>query len=163
MSLNSSRSLFFLAFLGCIVVMGGALFLEYYLGQIPCPLCLIQRGFVILFAVVCLLAALHGPGVIGRRIYSVFALLFASLGAATAGRQLWLQTLPPESLPSCLPDLDYMLDVFPLQEVLGMMLHGSADCAKVEWTLFGLSIPDWSLLTFIAMILFSLLQLLRKS
>ncbi len=42
------------------------------------------------------------------------------------------------------------------------MLHGSADCAKVTWTLFGISIPEWSLLAFIGMILFSLYLLLRR-
>jgi disulfide bond formation protein DsbB len=32
----------------------------------------------------------------------------------------------------------------------------------VTWTLFGLSVPEWSLLAFIGMILFALFQLLRR-
>lgn len=163
MSLSSSRSLFLLAFVGCLVIMAGALFLEHYLGLVPCPLCIVQRVFVILFGLVCLIAAVHGPARVGRSIYALLALLFASLGAATAGRQIWLQGLPPDALPSCLPSFDYMMDVLPLQEILALMLHGTADCAEVGWTLFGMSIPEWSMLAFVAMILFSLLLLLRRN
>src|SRR5690606_41928925 len=51
-------------------------------------------------------------------------------------------------------------DALPI--LLRLMLHGSADCAKISWTLFGISLPEWSLLAFIGMILFSLYLLLRR-
>lgn len=162
MSLSSPRSLFLLAFVGCLAIMAGALFLEHYVGLNPCPLCIVQRVCVILFALVCLAAAVHGPAALGRRIYAVLALLFAGFGAATAGRQIWLQELPADELPSCLPSLDYMLDVLPFQEILRLVLHGTADCAEVGWTLFGMSVPEWSMLAFVAMILFGLFQLFRR-
>ncbi|MEE4465877.1 disulfide bond formation protein B, partial [Azotobacter chroococcum] len=83
-------------------------------------------------------------------------------GAATAGRQVWLQNIPPEQLPSCLPSLEYMMEALPFQEIVRQVLHGTADCAEVGWTLFGMSLPEWSLLAFVAMILFALFQLLRR-
>ena len=49
MSLASPRSLFLLAFLGCLALLGGALYLEHGVGLDPCPLCIVQRIFVILF------------------------------------------------------------------------------------------------------------------
>ena len=70
MSPASPRSLFLIAFLGCVAIMGGALYLEYVLDQQPCPLCIIQRVCVIIFGVVCLLADLHGPGRGGQRGYA---------------------------------------------------------------------------------------------
>ncbi len=42
------------------------------------------------------------------------------------------------------------------------MLHGTAECAEVNWTMLGLSIPEWSLLGFIAMLAFAGWQLLRR-
>ena len=72
------------------------------------------------------------------------------------------QQVPADELPACLPSLDYMLEALPFQEVISLMLHGSADCAKVTWTLFGMSIPEWSLLAFIGMILFAVYLLLRR-
>jgi disulfide bond formation protein DsbB len=162
MPLASPRALFLLAFVGCLVLMGAALYLEHVVGLEPCPLCVLQRICVIAFALVCLIAALHGPGRTGRRLYAVLALLFAGAGAATAGRQIWLQGVPADQLPACLPSLDYMMEALPFQEIVRLVLHGSADCAEVNWTLFGMSIPEWSLLGFVAMLAFALLQLLRR-
>lgn len=163
MSLASPRSLFLLAFLGSIALLGGALYLEHGVGLEPCPLCIVQRIFVILFGLICLAAALHGPASTGQRLYAGVALFAALGGAATAGRQVWLQNIPPDQLPSCLPSLEYMMEALPFQEIVRQVLHGTADCAEVGWTLFGMSLPEWSLLAFVAMILFTLLQLLRQA
>ena len=108
-------------------------------------------------------AALHGPASTGQRLYAGVALFAALGGAATAGRQVWLQNIPPDQLPSCLPRLEYMREALPFQEIVRQVLHGTADCAEVGWTLFGMSLPEWSLLAFVAMILFTLLQLLRQA
>ena len=163
MHLASSRSLFLLAFFGCLLLMAAALYLEHVVGLEPCPLCVVQRICVIGFALVCLVAAIHGPSPLGRRIYALVALLFAAAGAATAGRQIWLQSVPAEELDACLPGLEYMIEAWPLQEIVSKVFHGTADCAEVKWTLFGMSIPEWSLLGFIAMLGFCVFQLLRRS
>lgn len=161
MSLSSPRSGFVLGFLLSALVMGVALYLEHVVGLTPCPLCIAQRLCIIGFGLVCLIAAIHGPGLKGRVAYLGGALLFIVLGGALAGRQVWLQGLPPESLPSCLPSLEYMLEALPFQEIVRVFLHGSADCAEVSWTLLTLSLPEWTLLLFIAMGLGSCWQLLR--
>lgn len=163
MALATPRTLFLLAFLGCLALMGGALYLEHALGLNPCPMCIVQRVFVILFGLVCLIAALHGPARLGRRVYAVLALLFAAGGAATAARQVWLQSVPADQLEACLPSLEFMVQALPLQEIVRLVFQGTADCAEVSWTLFGLSLPEWSLLAFIGMLLFSLFQLLRRT
>lgn len=162
MFLASPRSLSVLAFVGCVLLMVAALYLEHVVGLEPCPLCIVQRLCVIGFGLVCLIAALHNPGRTGVRVYALVALLFAAAGAGTAGRQIWLQGVPADQLPACLPNLDYMMEALPFQEIVRLVLHGSADCAEVNWTLFGMSIPEWSLLGFIAMLIFCLFQLLRR-
>ncbi len=163
MSLPSPRQLFLLAFVGCLLLMGGALYLEHVVGLQPCPLCVVQRVCVILFGLFALLAAVHGPGRTGSRLYAVLLLLFAGAGFGTAARQVWLQSVPADQLPACLPPLDYLMDALPFQEIVRVVLHGSADCAEVTWTLFGLSLPHWSLLAFVGLFLLALLQLLRRA
>lgn len=163
MPLASPRSLFLLGFLGALILMGVALYLEHVVGLQPCPLCIVQRICVIAFGLVCLVAVLHAPGATGRRIYAALGLLSAAAGAATAGRQVWLQGVPADQLPACLPSLEYMMEALPFQEIVRLLLHGTADCAEVGWTLFGLSIPEWTLLAFAAMILLALYQLLRRA
>ncbi|WP_407294695.1 disulfide bond formation protein B [Stutzerimonas zhaodongensis] len=162
MNLASPRSLFLLAFIGCVLMMIAALYLEHVVGLAPCPLCIVQRICVIGFGLVCLFAAVHGPRKTGRRVYSVLALLFALAGGATAIRQIWLQSIPADELPSCLPSLEYMMDALPFQEIAKLVLHGTAECAEVSWTLLGMSIPEWTLLAFIAMTVFGIWQLLRR-
>lgn len=162
MHLASPRPLFFLAFIGCVLLMAAALYLEHVVGLEPCPMCVLQRICVVLFGVVCLIAAIHGSGSLGRRVYAVLALLFAGAGAATAGRQIWLQSVPADQLEACLPSLEFMMEALPMQDIVRLVFQGSADCAEVKWTLFGMSIPEWSLLGFIGMLGFCLFQLLRR-
>jgi disulfide bond formation protein DsbB len=162
MPLFHSRTLFLLAFIGCLLILAGALYLEHGVGLEPCPLCIVQRICVMIFGAICLLAALHGPGRLGQRLYAILLLLVAGSGAGTAARQVWLQSVPADQLPACIPPLDYLMDSLPFQEVVRVVLHGSADCAEVSWTLFTLSIAEWSLLAFAGMLAFSLVQLLRR-
>ena len=37
-----------------------------------------------------------------------------------------------------------------------MVLRGSGECAEVQWTFLSLSIPEWTLLVFVAFTLFGL-------
>lgn len=163
MPLVSSRTLFLLAFVGCLLIMAGALYLEHVVGLQPCPLCVVQRVCVMLFGLLCLLAALHGPGMLGQRLYAGLLMLITLTGAGTAARQVWLQSVPADQLPSCIPPLDYLMDTLPFQEIVRVVLHGSADCAEVSWTLFTLSVAEWSLLAFVGMLVFALLQMFRRT
>lgn len=164
MSLSNSRSLFFLGFLACTGLMAAAFYLQYVVGLEPCPLCVVQRVCVLVFGGVCLLAALHNPGTVGRRLYAVLTALAAATGLATASRQVWLQSLPPDQLPdSCMAmSMDYIMEYLPLADMLRVMFTGTADCAEVTWTLFGMSIPEWSLLGFCAMLVLSAVVLLKR-
>lgn len=162
MPLASPRSLFFLAFLASVALMGMGFYLQYGVGLEPCPLCLVQRVFFVAFGLICLVAALHNPARGGRRAYAVLALLMAAGGAATAGRQVWLQNIPADQLPACLPGLGYMLESnWSVLKIIGTVLQGSADCG-VTWTFLGMSIAEWSLLAFVGMLAFGLFQLLRR-
>ncbi|MBB3104343.1 disulfide bond formation protein B [Azomonas macrocytogenes] len=152
MSLGSPRSIFLIAFLGCALSMAAALYLEHVVGLAPCPLCIVQRVCVIGAGLICLLGAIQNPARTGRRVYSTLALLFALLGSIAALRQIWLQGIPPEELPSCLPSLEYMLEALPFQEIIRLVLHGTADCADVGWSFLGLTLPEWCLIFFIGLI-----------
>jgi disulfide bond formation protein DsbB len=89
-------------------------------------------------------------------------LISAVIGAGIAGRQVWLQHLPPDAVPACGPGLEFMLDVFPLAEALKMVFTGSGECAEVNWTFIGFSIAEWSLVCFTVIAISSILHLLNK-
>jgi len=165
MSIPAPRVLNFLLFVLCVCLMGFAFFLEHVKDLEPCPLCMSQRIVFITAGLVGLIAALHNPAKVGTKVYGVLLMLVAAIGASLSSRQLWLQSLPEDEIPACGPGLSYIvenLEYFPMQEVLTMMLSGTGDCADVQWVFLGLSIPGWTLLVFISMIVLGLIQLLRK-
>jgi protein dithiol:quinone oxidoreductase len=78
-------------------------------------------------------------------------LIIGGAGAALAGRQVWLQSLPKDQVPACGMGLDYMLDTLPFTDVLRKVLEGSGECAEKSWEFLHLSIAGWTLVFFIAM------------
>lgn len=152
--------LIFLAAAGLIVV---ALIMQYALGLEPCYLCIVQRVFVILTGVIALTAWLHNPGLTGRRVYGAVIILSSISGGFFSIRQLRLQSLPEDLVPACGPPADYLFDAFPLIEVMPILLRGDGNCALVQWSLFGVSIPGFTLIAFSGLALLGLFQLIRKN
>jgi disulfide bond formation protein DsbB len=138
-----------LGFLICGGLLGFALFLQYVQNQEPCPLCILQRIAFIDMMAVFAVAAIHGPARRGAIVYSALIAIMAAMGAAIAGRQVWLQHLPPDKVPACGPGFDYIIERFPLTEALPKIFAGSGECAEVGWRFLGLSIAGWSLVWFV--------------
>jgi disulfide bond formation protein DsbB len=149
--LPSRRALNLLGFGVCAALMAFALYAQHVLRLEPCPLCIFQRIAMIALGLVLLVAALHGPGRTGGIVYGVLAGLCALAGIVIAGRHVWLQSLPPDRVPSCGPGLGYLFDNFPLGEALKQVFSGSGECAKVDWTFLGQSMPFWVLVCFIVL------------
>ena len=141
--------------------MGFGLYLQYAQGLEPCVLCMVQRLFFTLLGLTALIAFLHNPDRTGIRIYAIFTALFSAMGAGIAGRQIWLQHLPPDKVPECGPDLFFMLETYPLTEALMTALKGTGDCAKVAWTFLGFSIPEWAIVIFIGIFLASIFLVMK--
>lgn len=148
----SRRRLNGLVFLGCAGSLGFAYYAQYYLGFEPCPLCIFQRLALLVVTLMFLVATLHNPRDWGAKIYGVLIGLAAGVGAGIAARHVWLQHLPPEEAPRCGPSLEYMFEAFPLNETIHEVLTGSGECAKVDWTLLGFSMPEWTLLMFVVLV-----------
>lgn len=159
----SYRLLHTLLFLGSIIGMSFALYLEHIVGLEPCPLCVFQRVGLIAMGVFSLIALLHNPvSAWLRRSYSLLASLAIGWSVGVAARHVWLQHLPADQVPSCGPGLDYLVEALPFKTVLQQVLSGSGECAVVDWTLLGLSLPTWSLVFFSVLLLLSLFTLFRR-
>lgn len=150
---------FLLGFLACISLLAMGAYFQLVEGLEPCPLCISQRLAILLTGLVFLTAGLHNPGHIGVTRYAVLGMVTALLGASISSRHIWLQHLPPEKVPECGPELAYMFQYFPLFDTLKLMLSGTGDCAKIDWTLLGLSMPVWTLFAFLSLATLSLMQI----
>jgi len=146
------RIAYVLAFCVCVGLIAYAFYLQYVDGLEPCPLCQFQRICVIGMGLVFLVAAWHNPGRTGAGIYAMLQLAIGGAGIALASRQVWLQSLPKDQVPSCGMGLSYMIETLPFTDVIRKVLQGSGECAEKGWEFLHLSIAGWTLVFFIAMI-----------
>jgi disulfide bond formation protein DsbB len=141
----------------CAAMLGYALYAEKVLHLEPCPLCMFQRVGVAALGVAFLLAAAHDPASrAGARGYALLIAIAAAFPAYVAGRHVYIQSLPAGSVPSCGATLDYMLEVFPLLEVVRKVLTGGGECARIDWSFLGLSMPAWVLIGVLTLAAFGL-------
>ena len=156
---HAPRRILALVCVACIAMLAFGLYLQHVVGLEPCPMCIVQRYALILVALVAGISSAfrrRGAQVGG----ALLMLLFSGFGAFVAARQSWLQWNPPE-VASCGRDFYGMIETFPLQRAIPMIFKGSGDCSKIDWTLLGGSIANWSFVAFIAFALIALVLLAR--
>ncbi len=159
----SYRTINLLGLAGTVIAMVFAVVvLEKIIGLEPCPLCMIDRVLVVTAGLIFLVAALHNPGLIGQRLYAFLGLLSSAAGIAVCARHIWLQNLPADLVPTCAPGLDYMLETLPMGETLQIIFTTSGECAHIDWTLLGFTLPEQTLAVFAGLAMVSVAQLLRS-
>lgn len=141
----TERRFFLYATLVCMALLAFGYYLQFVQGLDPCPLCILQRVAYLAVGIICLAGFFHGSV---TRVYAALALVCTLAGAGIAGRQVWLQHLPPGRVPECGPGLDFILQAFPLFDALTLIFTGSGECAETVWTFLSLSIAEWSLFWF---------------
>lgn len=152
----SVQRLFGLIALACVAMLAFGMYLQHGVGLEPCPMCIVQRYALVGVALLALMGSrLQHPKWLS--FVAVLMALKAGFGGFTAARQSWLQWYPPEVV-SCGRDFYGMVENFPLQRAIPMIFKGSGDCTKVDWTLLGGSIANWSFVAFTAFALLGLVM-----
>jgi len=165
MSLSSvySRRLLWLGCLLSVVgLMSYAIYAERVLYLDPCPLCITQRMFYIGVGIFALVGLVLIRNLWAQRLASILLSVCALGGIATAGRQVWLQHLPPELVPECGLGLQYWLENEPWLKTLSLLFKGDGNCAEVHWRFLGLSMGEWSLLWFVGLLVVGLILLFNR-
>ena len=153
----------FVGFALCAALIAYALYTQFHGGLEPCPLCIFQRLGIALTGLLFLLAALHHPRGAGRTVYALLIALAALATAAVAARHVYVQHLPPGSLPSCGAPLSVLLKFTPLWQLIKKVLTGSGECGVVSWRFLGLAMPTWVLLWALALGALGLRANLRRA
>jgi disulfide bond formation protein DsbB len=145
----------------CVALMAFALYAQYVMQLDPCPLCIFQRIAVCTMGMFFLIGGLHAPRKTATRsVYALLITLGGLWGIATAGRHLWLQSLPAADVPACGPGLGYLFDAFPFTKMLKLAFTGSGECAKIE-PILGIPMPGWTLFWFIVLTVWALVAIRR--
>lgn len=162
MPMARSRHLFVLAFVVASLALGATAYLTRTVILPACSLRALQEGCLVAVAFVCASAWLHQPGRSGRRVYASFNMVPIAVGVAASLRQLWWQSRPPASDTLCTANLFDAHQSEALLQALEPFISGAPGCAAINWTLSGLSLPEWSLLVFTGLGLITLGQLIQR-
>ncbi|POD75086.1 disulfide bond formation protein DsbB [Pseudomonas syringae group genomosp. 3] len=162
MYLARTRFLFFLAFLACALIFSTALYLQQAFALDPCVLCLLQRAAIVGCGLLALTATCHAPGQVGWRRYSLGLLLIALAGVGTSGAQVWLQTASVDQLIPFIARLEHLMGLLSLDTCVDRLRSDAMLCAEITWSLFGITLPEWSLLAFTGIALLPLYPLLSE-
>lgn len=160
MTILSSKNINLLIVTSIFCLMAYGLYSQYVDGLEPCPLCMTQRFFFCLIGFFAFAAIIHKQK---QNVYAAFTSLSAIGGTAAAGRQVWLQHLPPDQVPACGPSLQYMLETFPIGDTFRALITGDGNCAEVVWSFLGLSMPEWALLWFVGLLVAGIWQTIRST
>lgn len=136
----------------------GSLYLQFAIGLHPCPLCLMQRWTA--FTLILLMGVRLGTQA-KAHVVSFLKLIVSAAGLFFAIRQLYLQSLPPEQAPACLPGLDILVKYFPWQAIVKALIWGTGECAEAPWTIFGISLAGYGAIYFTIMVVLSLILFVR--
>jgi disulfide bond formation protein DsbB len=153
--LFAGRSGYFLGFIASFGLVAYGLYIQQQYNLEPCPLCIFQRITYMVIGVLFLVAALHNPGNLGRKVYGLLQFITALTGAGIALRHMWIQANPDKVMAECGAGFDYIFETFPLKRALDLVFKGTGECSAIDWTMFGLTIPQLSLVAFIGLAIYT--------
>lgn len=121
----------------------------------PCPLCISQRILFMCLGVLFLCSAWVPAAHWLKKGLTWLQVLTALGGAGVAIRHWWLQAHKEEIIADCGVGFDYMFENFPLRKALTLIFRGTGDCAAIDWTLLGLTLPQLGLISYIVFICYA--------
>lgn len=144
----AGRTGYLIGFFKCFALVGLALWIQTRYSLEPCPLCISQRIVFMALGIVFLLAVLIPQF---PRLFAGVQVLTALGGAGVAIRHWWIQAHRESMVADCGVGFDYMFENFPLKKALTLVFRGTGDCAAIDWTFLGLTIPQLSLIAFVGL------------
>ena len=124
----------------------------------PCPLCISQRIIFMVVGGLFLAAAIQNSSkVFFVKAYALLQIAAELGGAGVAIRHWWLQVHKDQMLVDCGVGFDYMFENFPLQKALTLVFKGTGDCAAIDWTFLGFTIPQLALISFVSLVVYAAL------
>lgn len=142
---------YLLGFAACFGLVALALLIQTQYKLEPCPLCITQRICFMALGVTFLIGAFLKPGTIITKLATFAQVVAALVGAGWAVRHWYLQAHRGEIVADCGVGFDYMFENFPLKKAFTLIFKGTGDCAAIDWTFLGLSLPQLALIAFVAL------------
>jgi disulfide bond formation protein DsbB len=156
--ISGKRIVLLLIFLICTTVIGYALYLQLVINLLPCPLCIAQRIAYWLVGLTAIFAFIHNPRGLGRKIYYSFITVFSLSGLILALHHSWIIRYP-EAFQCGISAEEEFLNGLSIANWWPSMFEANGDCADVKWEFMSLTIPNWSVIFFLLILITSVYML----
>lgn len=153
--MKNFRIIYFIVFIFATMLCG---FSFYYnlVKHIPlCPLCSLQVLCFYLIAIVSLIRFVYMPTKAWRYGYAAFLFVISSLSALFAGRELWMYNSSDQAQLPCAPDVLHPFSNLTFSQYLSSFFERYNNCVQQNWHFLGLSMPMWSLLASLFLVVIS--------
>lgn len=160
--LFSGKTGYLIGFAACFGIVILALVIQTVYKLEPCPLCITQRMFFMGLGVLFLIGAFIPPASLVQKIFTGLQVLAALGGAGWAMRHWYLQANKESMIADCGVGFDYMFENFPLKKMFTLIFRGTGDCAAIDWTLLGLTLPQLALISFFALGIYAVWLAIKK-
>ncbi|TAK72925.1 MAG: disulfide bond formation protein B [Gammaproteobacteria bacterium] len=147
----STRLIYFLALAAIALLLLTSLYLQFFQGFEPCPLCHLQRFCFALLGGIFLVGLLLPSRRMNHLLIACLSGIASVLGMVLAGRQVWLQHIAPVNSDECGVSIQYMMKILPWHEVIQKIFAGSAECSQRGWDFLTLDMAEWALVWFALM------------
>ncbi len=145
--------LFTLIFAGCIAVLGVAIYLQHVHNLDPCPWCVVQRILFVAIGLIALIGAAHRPQGFGVTAYATIIGLLSMAGIGAATYHIKLQSDPVRAAKCAGSLVERLLDQSGLGNLIPVLFQYDGPCTLKPWSMLGLSIPEWSLMAFVMVLI----------
>jgi disulfide bond formation protein DsbB len=159
----STRLIYTFGFLLISALLLTSLYLQYFDGVIPCPLCTLQRLCFVLLGGLFLIGIVAPAKRLLHQSLNILMVVASLLGIFLSGRQIWLQHFPSADSSECGVSLQYMMKVLPLNEVVQKIFSGTAECTQRGFEFLTFNMAEWALIWFVLFLLLSVHLVLKKS
>ncbi len=153
----SPRRVFAVLALIALALLAEALILQHLKGQAPCPLCILQRQGFLLIALAALVAVVHNPQRRGAVAYAAGVALASVCGLGVAIWHVW--TLYHPKFGCGVDVMEKFINDLPTAKLLPFIFSASGDCSARHDPIFGLMVPEWSLVWFSLFLLTAIFML----
>ena len=139
-------------FLFCAGAIAFALYHQFYQWLMPCLMCVYERIAIIVIGLLALCAVVYVPkSRLGVLIWCDLMATAAVIGLGVSTYHVMLQYGPRDASISCASSLPFPINLndpfWP--EWFAALIRPVGDCSTVDFTVFGVSMPIWLMLTFI--------------
>lgn len=159
---KSPRAPFVAACLTSLGLVFGGVAMAQLMNLAACPLCIIQRMLYLLLGTLAALGIALAARPVGRRVAALLMAATAGTGIFVAGYQVWIQRFSRDA--KCAVDTPWWERLVDWAgERMPLFFQPNGLCSDAAWKFLGLSIAEWSLMAFSALLALSLFAALRRA